>query len=157
MAPAHAPTVLPGVVAGEGKGLTSDTQAPLPFASGKPLVRWAARAVRSMERHGAAPQSYSLLMKSARLGLFKLTGMYSKTAVPTVFCLRLMVEVGLKAILATMSSPFDRPPWMPPDLHAHDAHIPYTHSMQAPHKSSTDRQTRRPTQGDHHRISCILG
>ena len=35
----------------------------------------------------------------------------------TVFCLRAIVDVGLKAIFATMCSPFERPPWMPPDLH----------------------------------------
>ena len=39
----------------------------------------------------------------------------------TVFCFRAIVDVGLKAILATMSSPFERPPWMPPDLHAPSA------------------------------------
>lgn len=32
----------------------------------------------------------------------------------TVFCLCAMVEVGLKATRMTMSSPFARPPWMPP-------------------------------------------
>ena len=38
----------------------------------------------------------------------------------TVFCLRPIVEVGLKAMRATMCSPFDSPPWMPPDLHKLD-------------------------------------
>ena len=34
----------------------------------------------------------------------------------TVFCLRDIVDVGLNAMRATMCSPLDRPPWMPPDL-----------------------------------------
>ena len=36
----------------------------------------------------------------------------------TVFCLRLMVLVGLNATLATMVSPLASPPWMPPELRA---------------------------------------
>jgi hypothetical protein len=35
-----------------------------------------------------------------------------------VFCLRAIVEVGLKAMRTTMCSPFERPPWIPPDLRA---------------------------------------
>ena len=34
----------------------------------------------------------------------------------TVFCLRLMVLVGLNATFATMVSPLASPPWIPPDL-----------------------------------------
>ena len=36
----------------------------------------------------------------------------------TVFCLREMVLVGLKATRTTMCSPLLSPPWMPPDLGA---------------------------------------
>jgi hypothetical protein len=46
----------------------------------------------------------------------------------TVFCLREIVEVGLNAMRATMSSPFDRPPWMPPDLHQ-SSRISQAHMM----------------------------
>ena len=36
----------------------------------------------------------------------------------TVFCLRLMVLVGLNASFTTIVSPLASPPWMPPDLHS---------------------------------------
>lgn len=43
----------------------------------------------------------------------------SSTSLPsrlTVTCLREMVLVGLKATRATITSPLDSPPWIPPDL-----------------------------------------
>mmetsp|Transcript_6484 Transcript_6484/g.19173 ORF Transcript_6484/g.19173 Transcript_6484/m.19173 type:complete len:283 (-) Transcript_6484:384-1232(-) len=40
----------------------------------------------------------------------------SSASLVTVFCLMAMVEVGLKAMWRTMFSPFEMPPWMPPDL-----------------------------------------
>mmetsp|Transcript_6151 Transcript_6151/g.18635 ORF Transcript_6151/g.18635 Transcript_6151/m.18635 type:complete len:250 (-) Transcript_6151:424-1173(-) len=40
----------------------------------------------------------------------------SSPSLVTVFCLMAIVEVGLNAMRRTMFSPFEIPPWMPPDL-----------------------------------------
>ena len=47
----------------------------------------------------------------------------STPARPTVFWFLLIVAVGLNASLSTIFSPFDIPPWIPPDLQNVSLHV----------------------------------
>ena len=97
---------------------------PYPLAGPHPLIRTRLRVCLHYPRTNKAVLNPRLPHKPLmRIGSCGLRATRSPTRARgegprTVFCLRLMVLVGLKATLATMVSPLASPPWMPPDLRA---------------------------------------